>query len=152
MRNHQNGFTLVELLIVTGILTYVIVALLKLFIYTSTSAQLGGNKTLALNEAQNKIEEIRNYSFDDAALAYSSMGSPGNTFDLSQLTGKGVVTIDSSVDDLLTIEVAVCWKDKYNRIVGEDEDLDGALDIGEDANGNDKIDSPVMLVTMRSKR
>jgi len=152
MHKNQNGFTLVELMMVVGILTYVILALVQLFIYTSTSAQLGGNKTLALSEVQNKIEEIRNYEFDDVATDYASSGTPGNKFDLIKLTGKGVITLDSSVANLLTIEIVACWQDKYGRIIGEDTDLDGVLDTGEDANGNNKIDSPVTLITMRSKR
>ena len=52
----QKGFTLVEVLIAVGILAVVIVGLLQLFVYCSNLAEAAGNTTLAINEAQNKME------------------------------------------------------------------------------------------------
>jgi len=48
---------------------------------------------------------------------------------------------------LLQATVSVCWRQK-NRVIGEDKNLNGALDAGEDANGNKIIDSPVELTTL----
>ena len=148
----KNGFTLIELLIVASILSVVIAGIINLYIYTSVAAQLAGNKTLAVSEAQSKIEEIRNHTFDDITVDYTSGGTPGNTFSLSQLNGIGVIYIDSSNAELLEIEVIVSWQDKYNRVIGEDLDLDGILDAGEDVNGNGKLDSIIKVESMVTRR
>jgi prepilin-type N-terminal cleavage/methylation domain-containing protein len=149
MRRELNnrGFTLVELLIVVGILAVVVLGLLQLFIYTSVQAQMAGNKTLAVAAATNKIEEIRNHTYTSIAADYASGGTPGNKFTPANITGKGIIYIGSSNPDLLTIEVDVSWRNKYGRVIGEDLDLDGVKDTGEDVNGNNKLDSPVKLIS-----
>jgi len=152
MKGSQNGFTLAELVFVAGILSFTLVGMMKLYIYTSTQAEMAGNVTIAVSQAQNKLEEIRNHAYDMIATDYGSGGTPGNTFDLSILTGKGAVYIDSSNSELLVLEVVVSWMDKYNRIIGEDANLNGVLDGGEDANGNGKLDSPVRLMSMITER
>ena len=152
MKKAQSGFTLAELLIVVWILAIVIVGMVQLFIYTAVQAKLAGNQTAAISEAQNKIEEIRTHTYANIVTDYGAGGTPGNTFNLSLLTGKGIVTIDSSNAELLTMTIKACWRDKYNRIVGEDKNLNGQLDSGEDANGNGVIDSPVTLMSMITRR
>lgn len=150
--NNQNGVGLLELLIVAGIMAVTVLGMLQLFVFTSTGASLAGNKTIAVMEAQSKIEEIRAYDFDSIVTDYANGGTVGNTFALSSINGMGVVYIDNSNPDLLTVEVVVSWEDKYDRIVGEDKNLDGTLAFAEDVNGNLKIDSPVELVTQLGDR
>ena len=96
VKQTKEGFTLPELMVAVCILAFVITGLLKLFLYTSIQAQMAGNKTAALTAAQNKIEEIRNHSFSLIATDYAFGGTPGNTFTLTQPTGRGVIYIDSS--------------------------------------------------------
>lgn len=115
MKNKKGGFTLVELVIAMGILAFVLMTFMALFIYTSVAGKIAGNKTLAVAAAQNKIEEIRNQTFDNIATMYSSAGTPGNTFTPAHLNGVGTVSIDSSTADIVTIQVSVSWTDKYNR-------------------------------------
>ena len=146
----ESGFSMVELMVVVGILSFVIVSMVGLFIYSSAFATMSGNMTNAVGEAQNKLEEIRNYDFDWIASKYNT--SPSNVFDLTQLTGKGCIYVDSSNANLLIVEVDVSWKNKSNRTVGEDIDVDGIIDAGEDVNANGKLDSKVKLITMIAKR
>jgi len=148
----KRAFTLVELIVVVGILSLVITGMLQLYIYTSAQAEMGGNKTSAITEAQAKIEEIRNHDFDDIAIDYGAGGTPGNTFDLTLLSGKGVIDVDDSNPELLVLEVAVSWRNKYSRVIGEDFDLDGQLDGGEDINGDGKLSSPITLMSMITRR
>lgn len=150
--NNEKGMGLLELMIVIGILSVAILGMLQLFIFTSTGATLGNNKTLAIAEAQGKIDEIRNYEFEDISTDYANGGTMGDTFSLSLITGMGKIYIDDSNDQLLTVEVVVSWEDKFGRIIGEDTDLDGALDAGEDANGNGKLDSIVEMSTQIGDR
>jgi hypothetical protein len=113
---------------------------------------LSGNMGYALSEAQSKIEEIRNTEYDLITTNFASGGTPGNTFDLSPGQGKGVIYIDSSVANLLEVSVVVCWRNKDGRVIGEDKDLDGALDAGEDLDGDSRIDSTVNLTLKIARR
>jgi prepilin-type N-terminal cleavage/methylation domain-containing protein len=146
------GFTLVEVLVAVGILAVVIVGLLRLFIYCSILSDLSGNMTLATNEAQSKLEEIRNHDYGSIVTDYSSGGTPGNTFNLTELTGMGVITIDNSNPDLLQIDINVSWQNKDGRISGEDTDLDGVIDAGEDLDSNGKLDSIASIVSLIARR
>lgn len=150
LTNHS-GFTLVEVMLVTGIMVFVLVSMLSLFIHTTVLAEMSGNKTLAVAAAQTKIEEIRQYGYDNIAVDYALGGDPGNTFVPAGPEGIGLVTIGGTAE-LRSIDVRVFWKDRYDRIVGEDLDLDGILDPGEDKNGNGELDSPVHLRTLLTRR
>lgn len=148
----KTAFTLIELMIAAGILALVLVGLLLLFIYSLSLSELAGNLTIAISQAQGKLEEIRNHSFDSIAVDYGESGSPGNIFNPGQLDGKGVIYIDDTNPELLEIEIAVSWRGKGNRIIGEDKNLNGTLDADEDNNGNGKLDSPASLVSLIAER
>ena len=49
--------------------------------------------------------------------------------------------------DILLLEVVVCYK-AGKRVIGEDQNLNGQLDAGEDVNNDGKITSPVTLKTI----
>jgi type II secretory pathway pseudopilin PulG len=150
LTNHS-GFTLVEVMFVTGIMVFVLVSMLSLFIHTTVLAEMSGNKTLAVAAAQTRIEEIRRHNYDYIAVDYASGGTPGDTFEPAGLDGIGLVTIGGDAE-LRSIDVRVFWRDRYDRIVGEDLDLDGVLDSGEDKNGNGALDSPVRIQTLLTRR
>lgn len=57
----------------------------------------------------------------------------------------------ASTTNLLRAKVVICWKDK-GGIIGEDKNLNGALDAGEDINGNGEIDSPCQLETVMARK
>ena len=144
----QKGVTLVEILLAAGILGVVLVGQLKLFIVCSGLSNISGNLTVATAAAQSKLEEIRGHEYSDIVTDYS-----GATFDLTDLTGKGVVYVDSSNPDLLEIEVVVSWEEeKSKRVIGEDTDLDGVLDGGEDTNFNGRLDSIVAISSWLADR
>ena len=109
--------------------------------------------TNALTDAQSKLEEMRSDTFSQITTDYSSGGTPGNTFNLTQGNGKGVIYIDSSNSTLLTITIVVSWQNNQDRrIIGEDLNLNGVLDAGEDTDGNGKLSSPVTLVGLIASR
>ena len=148
------GFTLVELLMAVITLAAVLAGLIQVFIRCSTLAELSHHKTLVMSEAQSKMEEIRSHDFDVIAADYV-YGGALNPFDLNQLTGKGVIYINDSTADLLRIEIVISWRDKYNRMIGEDLDLDGILDAGplaEDRDGNGKLSSIATIVSLVAAR
>ena len=139
-------------MLAAGILSFCLVGIMKLFICTAAQASLAGSKTLAVSQAQNKIEEIRDRAFENITAAYGTGGTPGPTFTLDRLEGVGTVDIDAANAELLRIKVSVFWRDKYGRIIGEDANLNGMLDSGEDVNGNGALDSPVTVMSMITRR
>jgi prepilin-type N-terminal cleavage/methylation domain-containing protein len=153
-RMKTKGFTLVEVLIAAAILAVIIVGMIQIFIYSSTAAALAGSKTLAVISAQNKLEEIRNHSFDEIVSHYASDGEIGPTFIPQGIDGIGVVYINADNPSLLVVRVVVCWRDKRERIIGEDLNLNGVLDEGEDLAGGieGEIDSIVSITTRIAKR
>ena len=152
MKNTKGGFSLVEVLLVSGFTVVVIAGLIQLFVYCNKLAAAAGNMSFAMAEAQSKMEEMRNTNFASVLTDYSPSGTPGNTFSLTNLTGKGVIYIDSSSSDIYTVQITVCWREYDGRIVGEDGDLDGALGVSEDTDGNGKISSPVTLLSMIARK
>jgi prepilin-type N-terminal cleavage/methylation domain-containing protein len=143
----QHGFTLIELLVVVGILAVVILGLIQTFLLGSVLADLSHRKTIAVGEAQDKLEEILNHTFASVTTDYGAGGTPGNKFSLSQITGKGLITVTSLSATLLQVDIVVSFQYRNGRIYGEDLNLNGVLDAGEDANGNGVLDSGVKLST-----
>ena len=149
----KKGLTLIEILIAMFVLVIGILGTLQLFSYCAYLSEMSGNTNTVIDQAQSKIDEMRSSSFSLIATNYGAGGTPGNTFALTNPTGKGVITLDSSTADLLQVEINVSWKNERNdRIIGEDLDLDGVLDAGEDVNGNGKLDSPVKLITLMARK
>lgn len=146
------GFTLVEIVLTVGILAVSVVGLVQLFTHFSFLTDLSRNLSVVIIEGQDKMEEIRNHNYSSIVADYSSGGTPGNMFSLTNPTGQGVIYIDSSNANLLKIEIMVSWRNRKGRIVGEDADLDGAIDAGEDVNSNSKLDSIVTLTTYLARR
>ena len=142
----KNGFTLIELVIGVGILLVTILGVMSVYNHSILLGRFSEERVLALESAQGKLEEMRSHSFATLQTDYSSGGAPGNTFAPTGLTGMGAVQFFDQGNPALGIRVIVCWQEK-GRFFGEDRDLDGTLDAGEDTNGNGRLDSPVELTT-----
>ena len=106
-----------------------------------------------MSAAQSKLEEIQSQDYNLIPGLYAQDGSIGNSFSLSQITGRGCIYIDESNPDLLEIEVVISWRrGRDGDITGEDKNLNGLLDGGEDLNNNAKLDSPAALTTFISRK
>lgn len=153
MKKLKAGFILVEVLFSIGVLAFVVVGILQLFIYCSGLTEIARLTTFAVSEAQGKLAEIRNHNFNNIVADYGP-GGPENTFNLTQLTGTGAIYIDNTNPQLLEIEIVLSWQTKGGRIIGEDTNLNGAFDVGEDAIGtpNGKLDSPTSLISLIALR
>jgi prepilin-type N-terminal cleavage/methylation domain-containing protein len=142
-KTKNRAFTLVEVLAATAILAVAICGVL--LVYSSCSALLVTSKAsnIALDAAMQMMEDIKAHPFVDIADHYNGM-----KFSVNGLPNKnmGVVYVNDTNPEFLLVTISVCWK-QGGRVIGEDTDLDGNLDAGEDKNGNGMIDSPVELVT-----
>ena len=136
-------------MVTVAILGFSLSGLLGIFVYCSMLSDIAGNMSKALRGAQGKLEEIRDHNYSLITADYASAGNPGNKFDAAQLSkSKGAIYIDSTNPDLLQVKVAVSWKNENGRLSGEDSNLNGVIDGGEDINGNNELDSPVCLISL----
>ncbi|MCK9573232.1 MAG: hypothetical protein M0R20_02370 [Candidatus Omnitrophica bacterium] len=141
------SFSLAEVLIAIVILIVAVSTILMTYLACFVLIDTVKNVNIATNAAQGLIEEIRSTPFPQIVDDYN-----GLTFVLNDIPeSMGIVFVDDTNPELLEVTVSVCWKHR-NRIIGEDQDLDGVLDAGEDANGNGIIDSPAQLTTRIANR
>jgi len=136
------GFTLPELLIATVILMLVFVGMLLGYIRGMELSEMSRNSSRAILLAKSRVEQIRNTPFNQLVATYDN-----TAFSTVGLNGIGVSYVDDADPELFQITVTVCWREKNGRIIGEDSDLDGILDPGEDMNGNGMLDSYAQIVT-----
>lgn len=149
MRKNK-GFTLIEVMICTGILITLFVSLISIYFYCFDMQENARNTSFVLNNARAKLEEIKNSNFDAIVTTYNG-GVFFTTLPSGAMRTEATVVVGSN-GNLIDLRIVACWRQRAGRIIGEDRDLDGQLDAGEDANGNGKLDSPVELNTSISKK
>ncbi len=150
VKTKEKGFTLLELIIAGTVLTVALVGIIAAFSGCFTLNEGARNLTLAINSCQEKLEEIFNENYDLIFTNYNAANF--EIAGLANADSEARVTVNNSNPDLLRITITACWRQKNGRIFGEDSDLDGILDAGEDTNGNNQLDSPARLVTLMARR
>ncbi len=149
-KNNKSGFTLIELMITVSVLIVALVGLLVIFSHLALLNENSRKLTLAMAACQDKLEEMRNSSFQTLYASYNGTSFNPSGFTLGQ--AKGAISINNSNPNLLQIFVSVSWRTRSNRVIGEDANLNGMLDAGEDAYWNNRIDSPASIMTLMSQR
>jgi hypothetical protein len=146
----QKSLTLIEMMIATGILAYALCGILAMYISCFDLIATSKNIGIATTAAQGLLEEIRSASFDQIYDDYDTYDN-GIVITVDNMpTNRVAVKVDDSDPELLRITISVCWRQK-NRLIGEDSNLNGTLDAGED-DGDNIIDSPVQLITLLANR
>lgn len=162
MKLSVRSFTLIELLFTFSVLAFCLCGILLTYINMFILSDLARDLTLATNAAQATLEDVKMTNFD--CIFTSSRPSPtcpggciscfynGDTFDIGGITdAKGRVEIEATAyDDLRNVRIVSSFRSR-NRIIGEDQNLNGALELIEDKNGNDRLDSVSELVTLISR-
>lgn len=149
----KQAATLVEVLVGTLISSIVLVSMIQVLVFSTTLSRTAGDMSRATTEVISKIEEMRNHAYNQISTDYAVGGTPGPIFTSSgTFDGAGVISIDSSNTALLNVTVGYSWRDKNDRLFGEDTDLDGVLDAGEDANGNGALDFGLTLTMHFARR
>ncbi|MDP6686069.1 MAG: hypothetical protein QGI05_03855 [Candidatus Omnitrophota bacterium] len=146
----NSGLTLLELMIATAITIVALCGLLAIFTSLFSLNETAKNLTVSTVACQDKMEEIRNADFATLYTTYN--GTNFDPFGFQLQEAKGDVYIDNTDPDLLAVYVSVSWTDHSNRIIGEDSDLDGSLDTGEDLNGDGRLSSPAEIATLIGAR
>ncbi len=136
------GFTLAELVVAAGILGVVVGGILVSYMRCMELNEASRNKSLAIKAARDRMETIRTTPFANLIGTYQ-----GVSFNVTGFTGKGMSYVTALNAKNVEIVVSVSWKQKNGRVYGEDKDLDGVLDVGEDKNADGRLNSPVDIST-----
>jgi prepilin-type N-terminal cleavage/methylation domain-containing protein len=156
------GFTLIEVLVALGILITILYFATLMTVTISQNLLVSTQITKTFEAAKKEIDALENYNF---SVLYNRSYNPGselpipNRFNITNIANSsGVYYVakmkdvnNTVLDDLLDVEVAVSSK-AGNRFLGEDLNLNGVLDTGEDTDNNNKISSPVTLKTLIFKQ
>ena len=94
----NSAFTLLEVMVATGIFALVVGALLLVFIGNLSLNAISKNLTISINGAQAKLEEIYQQDFETLVINYGPGGNPGNNFSITDLARphSGIISV---IDD-----------------------------------------------------
>lgn len=137
----RQGYTLVEILVAAFILVIAVTAILVSYIRCLELNEVSRNSSVGIRAARSKMEEIKSTAFSQIKAGYH-----GASFNVAGLNGKGVSYVIDTDPTILEIWVSVSWQQKSGRVYGEDNNLNGQINAGEDANANGRLDSPVQIV------
>lgn len=133
---NKQGFSLIELLMAVVILLPVLTLGMQVFIKCVELSDLSKNSSLAVNGIKNRLTTIENTDYNQISGTYNN-----STFTIAGLNGIGKTYVDTSTNHI-NITVSFSWKERNGRIIGEDKNLNGTLDAGEDTmTANNKLDS-----------
>ena len=139
-----------EVLLAVSILAFCLCGILITYMNMFVLSDLTRNFTKVSNGLQLKLEEIKRMSFT----GLSALN--GTRFELNGFASsdaEGVVEVsdaDAMYPDLKRVRIIVSFR-SHNRIIGEDTNLNGILNAGEDVNGNARLDSSLELVSLIAK-
>ena len=147
-RFSNKGFSLIEVLFAAGILAFVLCGLLVMYVNLFLFGDISRQTTLAVNAAQAKLEELKNTNFDSIISGTFTV----NGFAAADAMGVVEVANAAPYSDLKIVRVVISFRQQGQRIVGEDRNLNGVWDAGEDTMiNNSRLDSPIEVVTLISK-
>jgi hypothetical protein len=117
MRTNEGGLSLVEGLVAAGLVALGFLAVLNLFPAAYSNITYGGNQTLAANYAPQKIEQLKNLSFDaidnnTCVNTCENLPTPGFCR-YCLLTPSVGVGVGSLQGDLKKVQVTVTWPGQY---------------------------------------
>lgn len=140
----QKAFTLPELLIATVVFVLTFVGILLSYLRCMELNELSRNSSLAVAAVKSRMEDIKNTDFVNILNTYDKVA-----FSANGINGQGVSYVEDVATDpkLLKVTISFSWKQKSGLLVGEDDDLDGQLDAGEDKNVNNILDSITQVVS-----
>lgn len=137
----KKGFTLIELLIAMAIMVITISGILMSYLRCLELNEISKNSMVALQAAASRMEQVKSTAFAQIKANFNNV-----PFAVTGLNAMGTSYVDDSDPELLQVVVSVSWRQKNGRLFGEDANLNGQIDAGEDGNGNGILDSPVQLM------
>lgn len=136
------GLSLPELMIAVLVFLVAIIGIVYSYLKFLELQDIGRNVSIATQAVRNQMENIKNYDFNSISADFDN-----TTFTAVGINGRGVIYVNDDNPQLLQVKVVFCFRQPNGRLIGEDTNLDGVLNAGEDANGNGQIDSYVQVTT-----
>lgn len=122
MKRGQEGWTLVEVLVAIVILTVGLLGVGAMQIAAIRGNFMGGNTSIALSLASQKMEDLFNRTYTHADLSDGTHG-PENLSDSGIVTAQGFYRRTWNVEDMLSpwptmkqITVAVSWENNRHSV------------------------------------
>jgi len=147
----KSGYTLLELIIGIAVFVTVVIAISYAFLRGLALNESARNLNQAMYALQQKTEEIKNFktqaSLEEMRLAYDNQTFQLTNFQTNRASIEILNVAGIPIGQLYRLSVQVSWQDKAGHIIGEDLNLDGVLNVGEDVNGNGRLDSPAQVFT-----
>jgi len=117
------GLTLVEILLAVAIMAYVILGVAGLFNYITKSTMAGEFSTLAVSYAREKMEDIKNRTFDNIpdgtwSADQSRLGQAESMLFTRQVSVNymdvvsGVLIVSGAATDLKRVTITVTWSER----------------------------------------
>lgn len=142
IKPNQAGLTLVETLIAVLILLPLFSISMLTFIKCIELSDMAKNSSLAMTGIKSRLAIIENTQYNQIAGTYNN-----TNFTIAGLNGIGVTYVDTSTNHLTTT-ISFSWKERNGRIIGEDKNLNGNWDTGEDTiTANNRLDSMAQVST-----
>ena len=138
----KKALSLVELLIAVLILIPLFTMSMETLIRCIDLSDLAKNSSLAVTGFKNRLTTIESTNFSQIFNTYNN-----TTFTINGLNGIGKTYVDNSNPNHLVVTLSFSWQERNGRVIGEDKNLNGTLNAGEDLNGNGQIDSIVEATT-----
>lgn len=141
-KGKEEGFALAEIMVSAVVMIIAFVGILLTYIKCQELNEISRNKSMATRAAKSRMEVIRNTDFTQLSANYHNV-----PFFDGNINGAGVSYVDTTDPDIFQITVSFSWQQKSGLVVGEDQNINGVLNAGEDADGNGMLDSIVQLTT-----
>jgi prepilin-type N-terminal cleavage/methylation domain-containing protein len=148
------GFTLIEVLFSAGIMAVVLCGLLASYAQTFMLTDLTREISLATNGIRDKLELIKSENY--IQLSQRAL-QPAELFSLAGFAPSdscGFIAVTDLGGGLVRIRIVASFRSKSQRIIGEDRNLNGQWDTGEDSMPQGRIgqlDSPIEIATLVSQ-
>ena len=147
----KKAFSLIDLMIGVTILVFVLTAVLASYANMFISIDLSRDITNANNAVRAKIEELKQEDFSNLD-SFNGTTFDLSGFDLVDSQGRVEIRNVAGYTDFKEVRVVGCFRSR-GRIIGEDTNLNGILDLGEgeDSNGDGIMNSPVEVISLVAK-
>jgi len=147
LKSTAKGFSLAELIVAAAIMSVVFAGILMSYVRCMELNEASQNKSMAVKAARSQMELIRGSNYNTLVANFN-----GVPFNVTGFVGRGVSYVTVLDAKNTRVIVSLSWQQKNGRVYGEDKNLNGVLNAGEDANADVMLNSPVDITTRVYKR